>query len=467
MAHELARTAPSRFNIPTSLVDGLLAWNGIFDPPPYVSIVEIPASGGDCLNAPAEPTCQRAIADLVGQVQGHVRGETWRVGAGAVRLPDGSTRILVAALEPTVTLEPIPSSLPVGGQAEITGALLGERGNPRLDIIGPSGEWVSPPVERDGERGFKGALRCDQGKGWYQVEVFAEGSHGPEVVANFPVICGGQPQNTIHVVLEHVEEGADVTAIERANFELLNRARARRGLAQLEWSDAAAEVARGHSVDMLSNNFIGHHSPTTGDVAKRFERAGIPAAIARENIARGYGPRGIHDSLMNSPGHRVNILADDVTAVGVGAVIGPPESNVEGAPRPIILTQNYFTTPGADLPDDPGKALRAQVDEDRAQRGQTAITWDKQIDALAQGLADGHASGKIDSARAKFKAALESVDYKRIGQAEIVAATFKQLRDYELWRETIDANAVGVGVAQLENGENAGSIVLVILQVYR
>ncbi|MCB9755652.1 MAG: hypothetical protein H6713_37455 [Myxococcales bacterium] len=464
LAHELARTAPSRFNIPTSLVDGLLAWNGIVDPPPYVSIVEIPASGGDCINAPGERTCQRAIAELIAQVQGHVTGGSWRVGAGAVRLEDGSTRILVAALEPAVTLEPVPSALPVGGRARVSGALLGGRTSPRLDIIDPSGQWRSTPLAGSG--GFAGEFACDQGKGAYKVEIFAEGSHGPEVVANFPIVCGGTPASDVHVVIEHVEDGADIRAIERANFELLNRARAQRGLEALEWSDEAAAVARGHSVDMLENNYIGHRSPTTGDVAARFERAGVPAAIARENIARGYGPRGIHDSLMNSPGHRVNILAADVTHVGVGAVVGPPESNVEGAPRPIILTQNYFTAPGADLPDKPVAALQADVNADRKARGLPAVKWDKQISALAQGLADGHAAGAIDAARAKFKQQLEAVEYKRIGQSEVVAATYKQLREYEVWTQAIDADVVGVGVAKL-GGEQEGSIVLVILLVYR
>ena len=82
---------------------------------------------------------------------------------------------------------------------------------------------------------------------------------------------------------------------------------------------------------------------------------------------------------MASPGHRVNILADDVTHVGIGAVIGPPETDAPGAPRPIFLTQNFFSKLGDDVPADPVAALQAKVDDQRRAGGLAPVTWEKPL----------------------------------------------------------------------------------------
>jgi uncharacterized protein YkwD len=65
----------------------------------------------------------------------------------------------------------------------------------------------------------------------------------------------------------------------------------------------------GHSEDMLAATSSATIRRARATVEDRFRRAGIVNAVLRENVARGYGPRGIHQSLMMSPGHRINILA--------------------------------------------------------------------------------------------------------------------------------------------------------------
>src|SRR5690606_1505642 len=106
-----------------------------------------------------------------------------------------------------------------------------------------------------------------------------------------------------------------------------------------------------------------------------FQRARIQGTVVRENVARGYGPKGIHESLMNSPGHRANLIAEDVTHVGIGVVFGDPESTAADAPRPVFLTQNFYAKPGADLPDKPSESLRERVDAVRKANGKQPLTW--------------------------------------------------------------------------------------------
>lgn len=115
------------------------------------------------------------------------------------------------------------------------------------------------------------------------------------------------------------EEKALARGLERQIFDLTNALRRREGLGVLRWHEAAAGVARGHSQDMLENNFFAHDSPARGTLVERFKRAGISYRAVGENLAYGYGDApSAHEGWMNSAGHRANILEEDWTHLGVG-----------------------------------------------------------------------------------------------------------------------------------------------------
>lgn len=106
-------------------------------------------------------------------------------------------------------------------------------------------------------------------------------------------------------------------------FLLLNDARAEDGAQPLAWSDALAEVALGHAMDMYTNGYVSHISPTTGDVGDRVRAARIPLSVVGENLALAATPRAVHAGFMDSDGHRANILRRSFDRVGVAAVDGP------------------------------------------------------------------------------------------------------------------------------------------------
>jgi uncharacterized protein YkwD len=108
---------------------------------------------------------------------------------------------------------------------------------------------------------------------------------------------------------------------ERIMFDLVNSFRVRNGLNALSWHAALADVARGHSLDMFINNFFSHHSASTGSPADRVRRANIDNIGVGENLVVGT-PDSIdaHHGLLNSPGHRTNILFKRYTHLGVGIV---------------------------------------------------------------------------------------------------------------------------------------------------
>ncbi|HUV04824.1 MAG TPA: CAP domain-containing protein [Armatimonadota bacterium] len=112
--------------------------------------------------------------------------------------------------------------------------------------------------------------------------------------------------------------------------ELVNKERAGRGLSQLTIDPLLIEVARKHSREMGDKHYFSHTSPTPGmqTPMDRYLAAenGRPSwALVGENlvycsivdIERG------HAALMNSQGHRANILEGRYQRIGVGAYVNP------------------------------------------------------------------------------------------------------------------------------------------------
>lgn len=470
MIRDLAVTTPSRFDLPPSLIDGLMAWYGIADPQPAVIVVEIAGSEHGCDRTLAVE-CEEAVGALVDEVVrtfsmdglGSGAATRWRIGVGVSAVEGGAkTRMMVGIVERTVELDPIAIEQPAGASFQLRGTLLGGRKAPRLERVDPQGKWTRVPTVV-GKRGqVEAALRCDAGRGTYQIELLAEGATGPEVAANFRVFCGVERPREIAFEYERIGAKVDAADVVRGNFDLLNAEREARGLPALAWDERAAAVAEAHSADMLASGFIGHVSPTSGDVTDRFRAAGIAGTVVRENVARGYGPKGIHESLMNSPGHRANVLADDVTHVGIGVVFGEPESTAADAPRPVFLTQNFYAKVGADTPDDPSPALRAKVDQLREDHSLPALAWHPRLAKLAEQRAAAAAGSGPAIDDEAFQDELADIGLRSLERHQVSGGNFAALVELELWLQ-LDASAkIGIGVARVDESRGGG-LVLVIL----
>jgi uncharacterized protein YkwD len=73
---------------------------------------------------------------------------------------------------------------------------------------------------------------------------------------------------------------------------------------------------------MIDNNYFDHNSPTYGSPFDMLKQFGVEYKTAGENLAGNSSVDGAHTSLMNSQGHRENILKSDYTNVGIGVVDG-------------------------------------------------------------------------------------------------------------------------------------------------
>lgn len=462
LAQDLAALSPSRYDMPPTLLDALMAWHGVSDPQPALVVVELEGTAHGC-HVELRPDCAGAVEALVEEVQRSFSasgGGRWRAGVGVAAAEGGAkTRLIVTLVERGIELEPIPVQVERNAGFRVAGRLIGRRAKPRIEVVDPKGKWSRKPAAVGDDGSIQTNLGCDVGAGVYQIEVLADGDTGPEVVANFRVFCGVEQPREIRYRFERLGPEVQASDIVIANFELLNHAREVRGLPPLAWDDRAAEVARLHGEDMVRSGFVGHVSPNTGDPAARFARAKIRAEVVRENVARGYGPKGIHESLMNSPGHRANVIATDITHVGIGVVFGPPESSAADAPRPVFLTQNFFAKPGASTPDKPVPALRESVDGTRRGAGLPALNWDKALSKLAQLRADAGAGvgPKISDEEFQERAGDTGVRGLSIHQ---VSGSFRQFLTLDLWTELGTDVRVGIGIAQA--GE-AGAVMVILV----
>lgn len=103
---------------------------------------------------------------------------------------------------------------------------------------------------------------------------------------------------------------------------LVNKERLSRGLNSLQFDSKLREVARLHSSDMFKRGYFAHVSPEGASVADRAEKVGVDYLIIGENLAFAPSLELAHQGLMNSDGHRANILSPEFNKMGIGVMDG-------------------------------------------------------------------------------------------------------------------------------------------------
>jgi uncharacterized protein YkwD len=105
-------------------------------------------------------------------------------------------------------------------------------------------------------------------------------------------------------------------------LELVNEERIKRGLSPLKADPEMTLVARAHSRDMFARGYFSHYTPEGKDPFDRMKEAGVRFVTAGENLALGKTLNICHNGLMNSPGHKANILHKSFGRLGIGILDG-------------------------------------------------------------------------------------------------------------------------------------------------
>jgi len=101
---------------------------------------------------------------------------------------------------------------------------------------------------------------------------------------------------------------------------LVNRERNARGLATLAVDSRLRDAARKHSARMAAAGRVEHELAGEPKLALRLGETALRFDASGENIALTSNAARAHTALMNSPGHRSNILDSDFNSIGVGVV---------------------------------------------------------------------------------------------------------------------------------------------------
>jgi uncharacterized protein YkwD len=116
---------------------------------------------------------------------------------------------------------------------------------------------------------------------------------------------------------------------ERILFDAANRERAAKGLAALRWDESLATAAREHAQLVAQRNILSHQLPGEPPLEDRARQAGARYSVIAENVADGITPEAIHIGWMHSAPHRANLLAPELTSVGI-AVAASQDRKITG-----------------------------------------------------------------------------------------------------------------------------------------
>jgi hypothetical protein len=145
------------------------------------------------------------------------------------------------------------------------------------------------------------------------------------------------------------------SAQEQYLLELINAERAKAGVQPLAFDNDLSEAAEGHSRWMLATDTFSHTGSGGSTPTQRMKEAGYTLAgswATGENIAwattrspAGYNDEVLllHNNLMNSSGHRANILNGNFREVGLGFEVGDYRGRSSG-----FVAENFAKT-GSDL----------------------------------------------------------------------------------------------------------------------
>ena len=82
------------------------------------------------------------------------------------------------------------------------------------------------------------------------------------------------------------------------------------------------DVARAYSVTMFQQGYFAHLGQDGSSPFDRMRAGGVNFRAAGENLALAPTVQVAHDGLMNSPGHRANILNGRYRRIGIGVADG-------------------------------------------------------------------------------------------------------------------------------------------------
>lgn len=123
------------------------------------------------------------------------------------------------------------------------------------------------------------------------------------------------------------------SSLEERMRAMVNAERAKEGLPALTFDAELLKIARAHAGDMLRRGYFSHISPEGTTPSGRADAVRFRYHWFGENLAFAPGLEEAHRGLMDSPGHRANILSPKFGRVGIGIL--------DAGPYGLMVVQNF------------------------------------------------------------------------------------------------------------------------------
>ncbi|MCX6811922.1 MAG: CvpA family protein [Candidatus Berkelbacteria bacterium] len=141
---------------------------------------------------------------------------------------------------------------------------------------------------------------------------------GIEDLVNFFTL---PPQSDKIVALNYRTQNLKIDDLsENEMLSLINQERRARDISEVKMDDHLRDLAREHSKDMFERGYFSHYTPEGLSPFDRLRNAGIIYVYAGENLALAPDVSKAEQGLMDSEGHRENILNPNFNKVGIGIV---------------------------------------------------------------------------------------------------------------------------------------------------
>lgn len=109
---------------------------------------------------------------------------------------------------------------------------------------------------------------------------------------------------------------------EKKMFAMVNKERVSRGISLLSLDANLTDVGRNHCMDMLKRGYFSHYTLEGLSPFDRVAKADISFTYAGENLAFSPSVELAMQGLMQSPGHKANILSTNFGKIGIGVIDG-------------------------------------------------------------------------------------------------------------------------------------------------
>ena len=132
-----------------------------------------------------------------------------------------------------------------------------------------------------------------------------------------------EPQSNETVNLNFRTSNVKVdSSAEQQMIGLVNKERTSRRIASLSQNPLLTKVARAHCQDMFKRGYFSHYTLEGLSPFDRMAEANIVFNYAGENLALAPSTQLAMEGLMQSPGHKENILSTNFAKIGIGAIDG-------------------------------------------------------------------------------------------------------------------------------------------------